>query len=179
MLTLLFSAIWRPPPSNSNGTACNAFKWILMESSSCFYFKLCSCGLSYSPSAGELLCLFIELSLMKTVMSLLAGLNSTNCCWSWMRIYQTISLIEGLKSRCNADEELECRNGTCVPLDLVCNGVNDCGQWEDEPQEYCNRNECAIKNGGCDHLCVDLNIGFKCRCRDGYVLSGNSTCQGR
>lgn len=80
-------------------------------------------------------------------------------------------------SGCKADEELQCRNGTCLRLDRVCDGVNDCGHWEDEPKELCNRNECADNNGGCDHVCVDLNVGFQCHCRQGYALSGNSSCK--
>ena len=34
-------------------------------------------------------------------------------------------------------------------------------------------------NGGCDQKCIDLPIGHKCGCKDGYQLVGNSTCIGR
>ena len=31
-------------------------------------------------------------------------------------------------------------------------------------------NECAIGNGGCQHICVDTYDGFCCMCRLGYDL---------
>ena len=92
------------------------------------------------------------------------------CCWM---------VAEDGASACDADEEFECGNGTCVRLDRVCDGVNDCGQSEDEPAGLCGRNECQADNGGCDHICVDLKVGFKCQCRPGYALSGNSSCKGQ
>ena len=67
----------------------------------------------------------------------------------------------------------------CIPLDKVCDGANDCGQWEDEPKGKCNVNECAVNNGGCLHICIDTVSGFRCGCRPGYALAGNSTCIGK
>ncbi len=33
-------------------------------------------------------------------------------------------------------------------------------------------------NGGCDHKCVDLPVGYKCQCKQGYELKANKTCIG-
>ena len=83
------------------------------------------------------------------------------------------------KSACEPEEEMECRgSGRCIRLDQVCNGVNDCGEWEDEPKGQCNNNECAVNNGGCSHTCVDQTLGFKCTCNAGYFLTNNTLCQG-
>jgi hypothetical protein len=36
-----------------------------------------------------------------------------------------------------------------------------------------DENQCLKNNGGCQHYCVDLHKGFKCRCRRGYLLWGD------
>ena len=39
--------------------------------------------------------------------------------------------------------------------------------------------ECAISNGGCDHVCVNSNGTYHCECLDGYTLgSDNLSCIG-
>lgn len=79
--------------------------------------------------------------------------------------------------KCDPHEEFDCGEGKpCLPLDRVCDHNNDCGNWEDEPKESCQKNECQEDNGRCDHLCFDTPGGFFCGCRDGFQLSGNSTC---
>ncbi|XP_059098508.1 very low-density lipoprotein receptor-like isoform X2 [Tigriopus californicus] len=80
---------------------------------------------------------------------------------------------------CNSTVEYDCANdGTmCVPLSKLCDGNNDCGAWQDEPKGECHVNECLVKNGGCDHKCVDLPIGHQCECKQGYVLVGDRSCQ--
>lgn len=82
---------------------------------------------------------------------------------------------------CNSTVEFDCANdGTmCVPLDKLCDGNNDCGAWQDEPKGACHVNECLVKNGGCDHKCVDMPIGHHCECKQGYVLVGDRSCQGK
>ena len=40
-------------------------------------------------------------------------------------------------------------------------------------------NECAIKNGGCNHNCMNTEGAYKCLCKEGYVLgSDGKTCTG-
>ncbi len=83
-------------------------------------------------------------------------------------------------AECDPEKGLfDCGGGICIRQDKVCDGVNDCGQWEDEPKGKCSVNECAVNNGGCAHTCTDTAWGFYCGCRPGYVLSGNSTCLGK
>lgn len=65
----------------------------------------------------------------------------------------------------------------CINQSLVCDKKPDCPAWEDEPKALCNINECAVKNGGCSHICVDMPAGYYCDCPHGYQLNGNSTCE--
>eukprot|EP00091_Calanus_sinicus_P007483 TRINITY_DN18555_c0_g1_i1.p1 TRINITY_DN18555_c0_g1~~TRINITY_DN18555_c0_g1_i1.p1 ORF type:complete len:129 (-),score=44.35 TRINITY_DN18555_c0_g1_i1:84-470(-) len=63
--------------------------------------------------------------------------------------------------KCDPHEEFDCGEGKpCLPLDRVCDHNNDCGNWEDEPKESCQKNECQEDNGGCDHLCLILQEDF-------------------
>ena len=76
---------------------------------------------------------------------------------------------------CKTDVEFDCGGGLCILMDRVCDGANDCGQWQDEPKGLCNVNECAVNNGNCSHLCTDTKVGFHCGCRPGYKLSSSSS----
>lgn len=86
---------------------------------------------------------------------------------------------------CDLSKEFDCGGDgkMCIPLDRVCNGKNDCGNWADEPKDFCEVNECSqslihdTKQPLCDQQCIDLPIGYKCACKEGYELVGNSTCQ--
>ena len=94
---------------------------------------------------------------------------------------------------CDPETEFDCGGDgkMCIALEDVCDRKNDCGGWQDEPKDLCHVNEClgpegsgakgqqAIylpPNGGCDQKCVDLPVGYKCACKDGYKLVGNTTC---
>ncbi|KFM62234.1 hypothetical protein X975_15599, partial [Stegodyphus mimosarum] len=80
-------------------------------------------------------------------------------------------------AKCDLKKQFDCGNNHCIPLSLVCDGHNDCGDYEDEPQHLCYKDECKENNGGCSQICHDLPIGYECRCRDGYVLADNRTCE--
>ena len=36
-----------------------------------------------------------------------------------------------------------------------------------------DENQCLKNNGGCQHNCIDLHKGFKCRCRKGYIIGSD------
>lgn len=80
---------------------------------------------------------------------------------------------------CQEDIEFNC--GThCIPMSLVCNNINDCGNNEDEPTDgSCNRNECLELNGDCTHTCVDTPASYYCKCNSGYMLVNKTQCEGK
>ncbi|XP_041631926.1 very low-density lipoprotein receptor isoform X1 [Drosophila kikkawai] len=79
---------------------------------------------------------------------------------------------------CNSTSEFDCGGGQCIPLSKVCDKRKDCADGEDEPAGKCGVNECASKNGGCMHHCVDLMVGHRCECHEGYTLSADKrNCQ--
>ncbi|XP_030562387.1 low-density lipoprotein receptor-like isoform X2 [Drosophila novamexicana] len=72
---------------------------------------------------------------------------------------------------CNASSHFDCGGSQCIPLLKVCDKRKDCPDGEDEPAGKCGQNECAAKNGGCMHRCVDHLVGYSCDCHEGYKLS--------
>jgi len=83
---------------------------------------------------------------------------------------------------CNSETEFNCgsnREGEpqCIPIEKVCDGKNDCGHWLDEPRDQCGHNECERDNGGCDQECVDTRDSYYCKCRPGFRLVTNNTCE--
>ncbi|XP_050744976.1 very low-density lipoprotein receptor isoform X4 [Drosophila biarmipes] len=90
-----------------------------------------------------------------------------------------LSLSLGVtQGACNTTSEFDCGGGQCIPLSKVCDKRKDCPDGEDEPAGKCGINECASKNGGCMHQCVDLKVGHHCQCHEGYTLSPDKrNCQ--
>ncbi|XP_063697289.1 low-density lipoprotein receptor isoform X3 [Culicoides brevitarsis] len=80
-------------------------------------------------------------------------------------------------AKCNQKTEFDCGGGMCIPLSKVCDGHTDCPHFQDEPSDKCNKNECLVQNGGCEHSCVDTPAGYYCECRDGYKLVNNTKCE--
>ncbi|XP_017033989.1 very low-density lipoprotein receptor isoform X3 [Drosophila kikkawai] len=74
---------------------------------------------------------------------------------------------------CNATSEFDCGGGQCIPNSKVCDRRKDCPNGEDEPAGKCGINECASKNGGCMHQCVNLAVGYRCECQEGYKLAAD------
>lgn len=35
--------------------------------------------------------------------------------------------------------------------------------------------ECAVSNGGCEHICINSQVGHHCECRSGYMLGVDHT----
>ncbi|CAG2164066.1 unnamed protein product [Oppiella nova] len=78
---------------------------------------------------------------------------------------------------CTAVEH-ECKDSTpvkCIANSKLCDGINDCGDWSDEPHN-CAVNECTGSHH-CSQVCVDDFSGFHCACKKGFELaSDNKTC---
>lgn len=71
---------------------------------------------------------------------------------------------------CDFKTEFDCGDGVCIPHSKVCDKHVDCPAGQDEPNDkICNLNECKVKNGGCDQICVDTPAKFYCDCHKGYV----------
>ncbi|XP_017000539.2 very low-density lipoprotein receptor isoform X4 [Drosophila takahashii] len=90
-----------------------------------------------------------------------------------------LSLSLGVaQGACNTTSEFDCGGGQCIALSKVCDKRKDCPDGEDEPAGKCGINECASKNGGCMHQCIDLKVGHHCQCHEGYTLSADKrNCQ--
>jgi len=79
---------------------------------------------------------------------------------------------------CDLTMEFDCGEGLgCVPRDRVCDHLNDCGNWADEPSTcHTEEDTCLRNNGGCQHVCKQTEDGHMCSCHPGFKLVGNSSC---
>nr|CAD7434757.1 unnamed protein product [Timema monikensis] len=71
----------------------------------------------------------------------------------------------GTTAGCRGASLFKCHNQLCVNETLLCDGENDCGDYSDE--EQCNIDECKNQKM-CAQDCVDLKVGYECRCRSGF-----------
>lgn len=96
------------------------------------------------------------------------------------KVFGKIVLFAGTPlPACNPRTQYDCGGGTCIELSQVCDGKQDCPDWEDEPKDRCGINECNINNGNCSQRCVDTPASFYCDCNPGYKLVDNRTCKGK
>ncbi|XP_022692321.1 low-density lipoprotein receptor-related protein 2-like isoform X2 [Varroa jacobsoni] len=74
-------------------------------------------------------------------------------------------------STCDEDTQYKCRTGDqCIPLTKVCDKTRDCRDGSDESMR-CGINECATpESNGCEHMCVDTLLAYRCQCNPGYKL---------
>ena len=62
----------------------------------------------------------------------------------------------GNKKDCGEDE-FRCNNGECFPNNYICDGYNDCSDWEDELPPVCpcqKEKQFACKNG---KQCINIH----------------------
>ena len=84
-------------------------------------------------------------------------------------IYIVYLLLVQKKPICNNEEKtLQCENGNCIPLQLFCDGDDDCGDKTDENYRICKNyqcngtfrcdgSKCILKEKICDGIydCID------------------------
>ncbi|KAJ8925441.1 hypothetical protein NQ315_009274 [Exocentrus adspersus] len=75
-------------------------------------------------------------------------------------------------SDCNVDE-FSCDNKKCIPVQWICDGVNDCGDNTDEKRELCSHS----LDGTLQFSANSCENGF--RCKSGHCISLSSVCDGK
>lgn len=61
------------------------------------------------------------------------------------------NLITDLHDSCGSDM-FQCNSTSrCISKDKICNKVDDCGDWSDEPKS-CIINECVTNTTHCSHV---------------------------
>lgn len=44
---------------------------------------------------------------------------------------------------------------------------------------FTDKNECSVDKGGCDHVCINNEGSWTCKCFAGYYLIDDKKCSGR
>uniref|UniRef100_A0A3P8XZ57 Corin, serine peptidase n=1 Tax=Esox lucius TaxID=8010 RepID=A0A3P8XZ57_ESOLU len=87
--------------------------------------------------------------------------------------------VKGQPSVCGSHDHFLCATGVCVPRKLVCNGYNDCDDWSDETDCFCEEEEfhcgtgrCLPPSLVCDGYddCGDLSDEHSCACKSQGLL---------
>lgn len=74
--------------------------------------------------------------------------------------------------------QYQCNNGDCIDEKKVCDRNFDCADRSDESSQ-CFINECTQATAPlCEQKCVDLPIGYKCDCFEGFAIDrdDNKSC---
>ena len=72
-------------------------------------------------------------------------------------------------STCDQDWQFECSNKRCIPLTLVCDLVDHCGDRSDEKFEFCSKRVChsthmfRCNSGQCINKLMQCNRMFECK----------------
>ncbi|KAF7629927.1 hypothetical protein Mgra_00009058 [Meloidogyne graminicola] len=130
----------------------------------------------------------------KLCLNILQLCNGFNDCGEHDHSDEHLSMCSSFSEYgdCSTDE-FKCTNGKCINASLACDRKDDCGDATDEIG--CikqNGKSCSLnsENGGCQHLCNDVQDGYYCHCRDGFTTDpgnpfdcidideckGNNTC---
>jgi hypothetical protein len=75
---------------------------------------------------------------------------------------------------CNAKLELYCRYTELGGYQCFC-PINDCDVLPVNGTQCTDVNECAVKNGGCEHFCTNTVGSYQCSCKSGFTLSADMT----
>lgn len=76
--------------------------------------------------------------------------------------------------KCHPENEFDCKDGTCINWDRVCDKQNDCANGNDE--DGACKTACTSGHP-CKQTCTKSPSGPICGCHDGYELNGDKkTC---
>ena len=97
-----------------------------------------------------------------------------------VNLAESATFLGGSAPNCEEEEgEFKCRdNGVCIPKIWVCNGVPNCGDWSDESEEACGKNN-GLQKTKSDFFCTSDEF-MKCyeELKCARVCDGVPECAG-